>query len=378
MIYRKFGNTGEQISALGFGCMRLPEIEQEDGSFTMDYEKCDDMLRHAYELGVNYFDTAFFYCHNNSEIAVGRALKPFRDKVLISTKCPMENVKSKEDYRRQCELSLEKLDTDYIDFYHFWAINKEVFDQKIMGLGLIEEALKLKAEGKIRHISFSLHDDPDVIRHIIDSAPELETMLVQYNLLDRKNEEMIAYAASKGLGVLAMGPVGGGRLAVPVDVSKRLTGRENVATYELAFRFVLGNQNISCALSGMQTMEMVDQNAAIASLENPMSEAEWKELGEAIDNVKKFSELYCTGCNYCQPCPQGIVIPRIFNAYTYHNVYGLTDLAKKDYQDYITGPENPGKTVKDCVDCGLCEKKCPQKLKIREQLRKVEGILASL
>ncbi len=378
MIYRKFGNTGEQISALGFGCMRLPEIEQEDGSFTMDYEKCDDMLRHAYELGVNYFDTAFFYCHNNSEIAVGRALKPFRDKVLISTKCPMENVKSKEDYRRQCELSLEKLDTDYIDFYHFWAINKEVFDQKIMGLGLIEEALKLKAEGKIRHISFSFHDDPDVIRHIIDSAPELETMLVQYNLLDRKNEEMIAYAASKGLGVLAMGPVGGGRLAVPVDVSKRLTGRENVATYELAFRFVLGNQNISCALSGMQTMEMVDQNAAIASLENPMSEAEWKELGEAIDNVKKFSELYCTGCNYCQPCPQGIVIPRIFNAYTYHNVYGLTDLAKKDYQDYITGPENPGKTVKDCVDCGLCEKKCPQKLKIREQLRKVEGILASL
>lgn len=378
MIYRKFGNTGEQISALGFGCMRLPEIEQEDGSFTMDYEKCDDMLRHAYELGVNYFDTAFFYCHNNSEIAVGRALKPFRDKVLISTKCPMENVKSKEAYRRQCELSLEKLDTDYIDFYHFWAINKEVFDQKIMGLGLIEEALKLKAEGKIRHISFSFHDDPDVIRHIIDSAPELETMLVQYNLLDRKNEEMIAYAASKGLGVLAMGPVGGGRLAVPVDVSKRLTGRENVATYELAFRFVLGNQNISCALSGMQTMEMVDQNAAIASLENPMSEAEWKELGEAIDNVKKFSELYCTGCNYCQPCPQGIVIPRIFNAYTYHNVYGLTDLAKKDYQDYITGPENPGKTVKDCVDCGLCEKKCPQKLKIREQLRKVEGILASL
>ncbi len=378
MIYRKFGNTGEQISALGFGCMRLPEIEQEDGSFTMDYEKCDEMLRHAYELGVNYFDTAFFYCHNNSEIAVGRALKPFRDKVLISTKCPMENVKSKEDYRRQCELSLEKLDTDYIDFYHFWAINKEVFDQKIMGLGLIEEALKLKEEGKIRHISFSFHDDPDVIKHIIDSAPELETMLVQYNLLDRKNEEMIAYAASKGLGVLAMGPVGGGRLAVPVDVSKRLTGRENVATYELAFRFVLGNQNISCALSGMQTMEMVDQNAAIASLENPMSEAEWKELGEAIDNVKKFSELYCTGCNYCQPCPQGIVIPRIFNAYTYHNVYGLTDLAKKDYQDYIAGPENPGKTVKDCVDCGLCEKKCPQKLKIREQLRKVEGILASL
>jgi predicted aldo/keto reductase-like oxidoreductase len=378
MIYRKFGNTGEMISALGFGCMRLPEIE-ENGTWTVDYEKSTAMLRHAYELGVNYFDTAYYYCHENSEIAVGKALKPIRDKVMISTKCPMENVKTKEDYRMMLEKSLKKLDTDYIDFYHFWSINRKVFDEKIMGLGLIEEALKLKEEGKIRHISFSFHDDPIHIKHIIDTAPELETMLVQYNLLDRSNEEMIAYAASKGLGVLAMGPVGGGRLAAPTELYKKLTGKESIATYELAFRFVLGNPNISCALSGMENIDMVDKNAAIASLEEPMSPKEWNEITTALENVKKFSELYCTGCGYCQPCPKGIEIPKIFGAYTYHNVYGLSELAKKEFAAYCEGKDGKkGALSSDCINCGYCERKCPQKLKIRELLKKVEPVLANL
>lgn len=377
MIYRKFGNTGEMISSLGFGCMRFPEIET-DGKWTVEYDKVDEMLRHAYDLGVNYFDTAFYYCHENSEIAVGRALKPIRDKVMISTKCPMENVHCKEDYRKMLEKSLAKLDTDYIDFYHFWAINRKVFDEKIVGFGLIEEALKLKAEGKIRHISFSFHDDPSHIKHIIDTAPELETMLVQYNLLDRSHEEMIAYAASKGLGVVAMGPVGGGRLAAPTELYKKLTGKESISTYELAFRFVLGNKNISCALSGMENISMVDKNVAVASIEEPMSENEWAELTQALENVKKFSELYCTGCGYCQPCPKGIEIPRIFGAFTYHNVYGLSELAKTEFTTYCDNGEKKGALSADCVDCGYCEKKCPQKLKIRELLKKVESVLGSL
>lgn len=378
MIYRKFGNTGEQISALGFGCMRLPEIEK-NGTWTIDYDKATEMLRHAYDLGVNYFDTAYYYCHENSEVAVGKALKPIRDKVLISTKCPLENVIVKEDYRKMLEKSLAKLDTDYVDFYHFWAINRKVFDEKIIGLGLIEEALKLKAEGKIRHISFSFHDDPIHIKHIIDTAPELETMLVQYNLIDRSHEEMIAYAANKGLGVLAMGPVGGGRLAAPTELYKKLTGKDSIATYELAFRFVLGNANISCALSGMENIEMVDKNVAVASLEEPMSEKEWDELSTAIENVKKFSELYCTGCGYCQPCPKGIEIPKLFGAYTYHNVYGLHELAKKEFTAYCEGTEEKkGVLSSECINCGYCERKCPQKLKIRELLKKVEAALSKL
>lgn len=378
MIYRKFGSTGEEISALGFGCMRLPEIEK-DGEWTMDYAKSTDMLRHAYDLGVNYFDTALFYCHSNSEIAVGKALKPIRNKVMISTKCPMENVIVKEDYRKTLEESLAKLDTDYVDFYHFWSLTKEVFDEKVIGLGLIEEALKLKAEGKIRHISFSFHDEPSYIKHIIDTAPELETMLVQYNLLDRSHEEMIAYAASRGLGVLAMGPVGGGRLAAPTELYNKLTGKESISTYELAFRFVLGNPNISCALSGMETFEMVDKNVAVASIKEPMSPKEWAELTDAIENVKKFSELYCTGCGYCQPCPQGIEIPKIFNAYTHYNVYGLTQLGKNEFDAYVEGNgDKKGATSADCIDCGYCERKCPQKLQIRDLLKKVEDVFAGL
>ena len=377
MQYRKFGNTGVNISALGFGCMRLPEIEQADGKFIVDQEKTDAMLRHAYDLGVNYFDTAFFYCHENSEIAVGKALKPIRDKVYISTKCPLERVKCADDFEAILDISLKKLDTDYVDFYHFWGISQKDFDEIIVPLCLLQKAEELKAKGKIRHISFSFHDKPEALKHIIDHAPQMETVLLQYNLLDRANEEMIAYAAEKGLGVVVMGPVGGGRLAAPTELAQKL-GTGNLNTYELAFRFVLGNPGVSCALSGMQTYEMVDQNVAVASLEEPMTEEQWRAVGDALENLKKFSELYCTGCAYCQPCPKGIEIPKIFQAYTYHNVYGLSELAKKTFMGYVNDEKKPGATLKDCANCGFCEKKCPQHLKVRELLKKAEDVLNAL
>ena len=377
MQYRPFGNTGVNISALGFGCMRLPEIQQEDGSWIVDQEKTDAMLMRAYELGVNYFDTALYYCHSNSEIAIGKALKPIRDKVYISTKCPLELVKEPGDFRKVLETSLKKLDTPYVDFYHFWGINQKTFDEKIVPMGLIAEAQKLKEEGLIRHISFSFHDSPEALKHIIDNGEGLESVLLQYNLLDRANEEMIQYAAKKGLGVVVMGPVGGGRLAAPTELAAKL-GTEAVNTYELAFKFVLGNPGVCCALSGMQNIDMVEQNAKVASLENPMSEEEWRRVGESLENLKKFSELYCTGCGYCQPCPKGINIPRIFQAYTYKNVYGLTELAKNTWNGYLTNEKDPGVHPDACVNCGYCERKCPQHLKVRELLKKVAGTLSSL
>ena len=377
MQYRTFGNTGFHISALGFGCMRLPENQLADGSWEVDQEKTTEMLLHAYDLGVNYFDTAYFYCHGNSEIAIGKALAPVRDKVCISTKCPMDQVKVKEDYEGMLDKSLAKLGTDHVDFYHFWAINQKVFEEKILGLGLLEEAVRLKEAGKIRHISFSFHDTPEALKFIIDNGPQLESVLLQYNLLDRKNEEMISYAARKGLGVVVMGPVGGGRLAAPTELSQKL-GSGNLHTYELALRFVLGNPDVCCALSGMQNCTMVDQNAAVASLEQPMTPEQWKQVGESLENLKKFSELYCTGCGYCQPCPKGIQIPRIFQAYTYHNVYGLHELAGKTFRSYVNDKKNPGATSRDCVSCGYCEKKCPQHLKVRELLKKVESVLETL
>lgn len=377
MQYRKFGNTGVSISALGFGCMRLPEVQLADGSWTVEQEKVDEMLRRAYALGINYFDTAAFYCHGNSEIAIGKALAPIRDKVYISTKCPMERVTKVEDFEALLDKSLAKLGTDYVDFYHFWGINQKTFDEKIVPMGLMEEALRLKKAGKIRHISFSFHDTPEALKHIIDNGYALESVLLQYNLLDRANEEMIHYAARKGLGVVVMGPVGGGRLAAPTQLAQKL-GRGNLNTYELALRFVLGNPDVCCALSGMENLTMVEQNVAVASLEAPMTEEQWRQVGESLENLKKFSELYCTGCAYCQPCPKGIEIPKIFQAYTYHNVYGLHDLAKSTYQNYLHNEKKDGATSKDCADCGYCERKCPQHLKVRELLKKVEPILESL
>ena len=169
MNYRKFGNTGEKISALGFGCMRFPEYEK-DGKMYVDQDKVDEMVAEAYRQGVNYFDTAPKYCNCNSEEAVGRAVKGFRDKVLLSTKIPLDVCKKPGDYRRALEHSLDKLGTDHLDFYHFWGINRKEFDQTIMAQDLLADAAKAKEEGLIRHISFSFHDEPLAIKYIIDES----------------------------------------------------------------------------------------------------------------------------------------------------------------------------------------------------------------
>ena len=371
MNYRDFGKTGEKISALGFGCMRFPEYQQDEKHF-VDQDKVDEMLSYAYNNGVNYFDTAPYYCNSNSEAAVGRAVKSFRDKVLISTKCPLGNGLDADGYRKNLETSLERLGTDYIDFYHFWGINRDSFDNIMLSSNLLEAAEKAKEEGLIRHISFSFHDHPSAIKHIIDTSEErgvkMESMLCQYNLLDRSNEEMIKYANQKGIGTIAMGPVGGGRLAAPTDLYTKLTGKPSIATYELAFKFCLGNPDLNCALSGMQNLDMVQKNIALASDTTAFSGEEWEKLGAAMEEIKKFSELYCTGCKYCQPCPAEINIPRIFEMWTYYNVYGLKDHARKMMAEYI---KKGGKTFSDCLDCGECEEKCPQHLEIRKNLEMV-------
>ncbi len=373
MKYRKYGITGEMVSTLGFGCMRLPEVEI-NGEWYIDEDKALPLLYKAYESGVNYFDSAPYYCHKNSEYAMGKALKSVRDKVMMTTKLPLEQVKKSSDLRKMLESSLNKIDTPYINFYHFWGINKGSLEQ-IKNLSLFEEALKAKEEGLIRHISFSFHDAPENMIDIIDAGEGiLETVLCQYNLLDRANESSIAYAAKKGLGIAAMGPVGGGRLAAPTELYKKLTGKESKATYELALRFVLGNENISLALSGMENMDMLEKNLAIADLETYMSKDEWDKVGVAMEDIHKFSELYCTGCNYCQPCPANIIIPKIFNMYTYHNVYGLTTVAKKELAEYKKD-SSKGALPEACIDCGECEVKCPQHLKIREELKRVVNIL---
>ena len=373
MKYRDYGNTGEKVSTLGFGCMRLPEVEL-NGDWYIDEEKALPMLFKGYESGINYFDSAPYYCHKNSEHAMGKALKSVRDKVKLTTKLPLDDLKKPSDMRRFLENSLKNMDTSYIDFYHFWGMNLNKLEIAKTN-DLFNEARKAKEEGLIRHLSFSFHDAPENMIKIIDAGEGIfESVLCQYNLLDRANEKSIAYARKKGLGVAAMGPVAGGRLAAPTELYKKLTGKESIATYELALKFVLGNEDISLALSGMENMDMLEKNLAIANLETYMTKAEWDKVGIAMEEIKKFSELYCTGCNYCQPCPKNIIIPNIFNMYTYHNVYGLTGVAKGEFESYKK--KSPNLALPEaCVDCGMCEAKCPQHLKIREELKRVVKVL---
>ena len=187
-------------------------------------------------------------CNCNSEEAVGRAVKGFRDKVLLSTKIPLDVCKKLVIIAVHWSIVLISWEQDHLDFYHFWGINRKEFDQTIMAQDLLADAAKAKEEGLIRHISFSFHDEPLAIKYIIDESKKrgipMESMLVQYNLLDRTNEEMLHYAASNGVGTVAMGPVGGGRLAAPTELYAKLTGKKSIATYELAFKFVLGNPDL--------------------------------------------------------------------------------------------------------------------------------------
>lgn len=372
MQYRKFGNTGINISALGFGAMRLPEYEKE-GQWFVDEEESVKVIHRAFELGVNYIDTAYGYCHGSSEYTVGKALKGYRDKVYLSTKMPTPSVQKEGDYTRFLEEQLRKLDVEYIDFYHFHGLNKDRWDNIVQKFNLMAEAERAKQQGLIKHISFSFHDKPEVMKELADTGL-FETVLCQYNLLDRSNEEAIAHARQKGLGVIIMGPVGGGRLAAPSGIISEFMGGKAKSTPEVALRFVLGNENVCCALSGMNSLDMVEENARVASIEKPLDESDWQRINAMLDETKRLSELYCTGCDYCMPCPSNIRIPYIFRLMNYSRVYGLDEYARSQFAK-LGETSSSGQSPSACVECGACETKCPQGIKIREQLKQTLKVL---
>ena len=375
MLYREFGKTGIKMSALGFGAMRLPMTEI-DGNEVVDDEKAIPVIHRAFELGVNYIDSAPYYCNKLSEVTVGKALKGWRDRVYLSTKNPVEDA-SGDHWRERLEGSLKKLDTDYIDFYHMWGIGIESFRNEIdVPNGPMEAALKAKDEGLIKHISFSYHDKPENFIPIVDSG-YFESVLMQYNLMDRSNEKNVDYAKEKGLGVVIMGPVGGGRLGAPSAVIASLLKEKSRSTAETALRFVLSNPNVDVALSGMNTLAMVEENAKIASVSAHLTDAEREQIVAMMEEHKKLAELYCTGCNYCKPCPQGINIPFFFELMNYHKIYGLTEYARGQYKDAGEGKTwEKTKMPADCIECGECEAKCPQHIQIISQLKETHKALA--
>jgi len=373
MIYHDFGTTGIRISALGFGAMRLPTTEI-GGKTVFDHDESIRIIRKALDLGVNYVDTAPYYCDKESETIVGKALQGSRDRVYLSTKNPIETP-SGSDWRRRLESSLAKLDTGYIDFYHMWGISWESYVKSIdVKDGPMEAALRAKEEGIIRHISFSFHDKAENLFKLIDTGM-FESVLCQYNLMDRSNEEGMRYAKEKGLGVIVMGPVAGGRLGSPSPAIASLLPGKVQSSPQLAMRFVLSHPMVDCALSGMGSMAMVTENAETAGNGLPLSQTEIDTINASMAENKKLEGLYCTGCNYCMPCPYGVNIPLNFQLMNYHRIYSLTDYARGEYKNIGKVDWMKGEKASACVECGECEAKCPQKIEIRRQLKDTAAAL---
>ncbi|MFW6062368.1 MAG: aldo/keto reductase [Planctomycetota bacterium] len=371
MIYRTLGKTGLKVSQLGFGAMRLP-MNGEGKQATVNRELAVPMIHRAFEAGVNYIDTAVGYCNKDSQRAVGDALKGWRDKVVVSTKngCYSE---SEGEWWQNLEDSLERLQTDHIDIYNHHGMSWKRWQEDVEPR-ISKWMAKAQDQGLIKHICCSTHDNNENVKKIIDTGyPQVITL--QYNMLDRRLEEAIDHAAEKDVGIVVMGPVAGGRLGVRSDVlSEMVPGVERVP--ELALRFVLANPNVTIALSGMSTMQHVEENLQVAADEVSLSEADKQAIDEQIQKMDTMAELYCTGCGYCEPCPQDVAIPKIFERYNLGRVWGLWDVAKERYAKIGANQWDKGAKADACVECGACEDKCPQDIPIQKQLKEAHAKLA--
>jgi len=371
LIYRQLGNTGLTVSQLGFGAMRLP-MAGEGTDARVDRELAIPMIHRAFEAGVNYIDTAVGYCQRDSQRAVGEALKGWRDRIVVSTKNPYYG-EQETDWWQNLEDSLERLQVECIDVYNHHGMNRKRWQE--WGPRLSRWMHKARDRGLIKHICCSFHDSNEFLEELIDTGyPEVITL--QYNMLDTKLERGIARAAERGVGIVVMGPVGGGRLGVRSEVmGGLLPGVQRVP--ELALRFVLSNPDISVALSGMSTMQHVEENVRVAADQVSLTPEDRQAIQEHLQRLGEMSRLYCTGCGYCLPCPEGVAIPQIFELYNYGRVYGLWQTACERYGRIGSNPRRPQAKADGCVECGACEEKCPQNIPIREQLKEAHAELAA-
>ncbi|MBI5725896.1 MAG: aldo/keto reductase [Planctomycetes bacterium] len=365
MRYSELGNTGLKVSALGFGCMRLP---MKDGR--VDRGLAIPMLHRAVELGVNFFDTAIGYCNSDSQAAIGEAMQAMRPKVVLSTKNSLSTA-SDDDWWRALENSLRLMRTDYLDLYSHHGINWEMYVNNLDPAknGKTRLMLKARQQGLSRHIGFSFHDTPENLIKLVDTGC-YENVILQYNLLDQGNADAMKYARQKGMGVVVMGPVGGGRLGLPSEQIRELTGGQAKSTPEAALRFVWGHPAVNVALSGMSEMRQLEENASLANSAKPFTPEQIATLDDAIAERKKKSGLYCTACRYCLPaCQQGINIPDNLDMFNQVLIYGLKDNAKNRYKN------TPGTRAAECVNCGKCMPLCPQGIKIPDRLNETALML---
>jgi hypothetical protein len=369
MKYRTFGKLDWRPSALGFGAMRLPILNGD--STKIDEPAAIEMIRYAIDHDVNYVDSAYGYHGGNSERVVGKALKDgYRERVKLATKMPTWLVTSQEDMDRYLEEQLGRLQTDHIDFYLLHGLRKERWPAMVEN-DVFGWAEGVKEEGKIGHLGFSFHDEFDLFKEIIDSYDGWMLCQIQYNYMDTEYQagtRGLRYAASKGLAVVVMEPIQGGRLAVPPPPEIQAIWDEapvKRTPAEWALQWVWNQPEVSVVLSGMSTMRQVVENVESAGRSGPgtLKKRELETIERARQRYRELGFIGCTGCRYCVPCPQGVAIPEIFAIFN-EQFRTRDDSVKAEYSRLAA--EN---RASRCVGCGQCEKMCPQQLPIRDLMR---------
>ncbi len=364
METRKFGNTGLTPSTLGFGMMRLKK--REDGS--IDEQWAIETLRSAIDKGLSYVDTAYVY--PDSERVTGLCLADgYREKVTLATKMPVSMLKCEEDFERILDEELERLQTDHIDVYLLHALSDERWDGCVQKFNVLKHMEKAKAEGKIRHIGFSFHDNYASFERILNSYDGWEFCQIQLNYLDVNYQaglKGMRLAHEKGLGVVIMEPLRGGALAnVPADVAAMLPK----SPVESALDFLWHHKELNVVLSGMSETEQVEQNMEYAARATAgmLSDEEYKAILAAGDKMRSYMSIDCTGCGYCAVCPNDIAIPDIFVMYNRAQLDGDGVRSQNEYR--ALGDKNQS----GCIECGACAQQCPQHIDIPEWLKKVHN-----
>ncbi len=374
MKYRTMGKDSDKVSILGFGCMRLPTIDH-------DYNRIDEVealkqVRYAIDHGVNYLDTAYPYHGGNSESFVAKVIKDgYREKVFVATKLPSWLVKTREDMDTFLDEQIAKLEIDSIDFYLLHALNKGSWDNYLKN-DVFDFIKKAKASGKIRNIGFSFHDKYEVFEEIIN-AYDWDFCQIQLNYFDEEYQaglKGLKLAASKGIDVVIMEPLRGGRLAKagPKEVHELFSAYpENHTAAGWALRYLWDKPEVKVILSGMNDFEHIKDNINEASnAEELMLKPEEREIIKKVKKVYKSRiQVDCTNCKYCMPCPHGVNIPANFDIY--NNAFIFDD--KKHFTYVYKNQLNPEAIASMCQACGHCEPLCPQGIEIISELEKVAG-----
>ncbi len=378
MQYRKFGKLDVQVSSLGFGCMRLPTRDGIPQGENIDEPETIRMIRHAVDSGINYVDTAYGYHNGRSEVVAGKALGDgYRAKVLLATKSPVWEIAKPADFDTLLNEQLARLQTEHIDFYLFHALGGERWEI-VLKHNLLERAEAAVRDGRIGHVGFSFHDQADAFKRIVDGFDGWSMCQIQYNFMDTENQAGTAglkYAAAKGLGVVVMEPLLGGRLASPPPAAMdvfRASGKD-WSPAEWALRWVWNQPEVSTALSGMQTMAQVVENVRAAE-RSGVGSLDAGGLG-IIERARKVlldrAAIPCTQCGYCRPCPSGVDIPRNLDLYNQCVVYDDPAIPRAIYAKFV--PE--GERASACTGCRECEAKCPQGIAISECMPEVDAVL---